>query len=783
MPRTHERTLAGRASRAARRGAALAALLIWATGPAVAAPPDSPAAVAAGERAGRPPSAPGDEPPYQNTWAKDIVMDAPWRVVDAATPIPILVALKDCGDDEIAALRWLRCRDVTGGAQVTLWLHGGGDERLGDDPDEEELCAWITTVTEGHPSLPDGTPLTPANLGDRAGDVIALEVAVRFRDNLLWDQTATRVLRVRVGGGPFPWPGSWYGGDLHAHTMLTNNTAEWGAPLPAMSLAAQAIGLQWVAATDHSCDLDETGVGAWSYATHAWRCTVQSPAGTQTVVRDVFAADGTAWGGLGAQIAELDSPRLRLARGVEINLASVDPATYSKTLHALFYDCGYVASPWSGAPGERPVAPTVPAGLDALAAGGIAFAAHPWDDLAHEWAGVDLGVNGAAWGGGDFTAALAREAFRGVQAFNPRATVTSSDIDKPWDEFAAGRPAATPYPGPLLTGIARWDSLVRVGLACSLPRRVLLAGGSDAHGDFNYGTRLALDDYADDNALGKVQTVVRVPGPWRLGALPPTTEILAALRAGRSIATDGPFLQIVLDRDRDGELYTPSDLGIGDAIRVNPGACPPLLLQWTSLPEFGPVMRVRVVAVTRTGTVELASFDPRPDWQDYAGVTDVALAGRGLLGPAAVRAELTTADGGAGHRAFTNPIWITFDPSVAVDPPAGGGDHERDGDGAGPDPSGSAPGLSLEPSAPNPAAPGTEVRFRLARPALVRLAVYDLAGRRVRSLIAGQRLPAGCHHARWDGSDDRGAMVASGAYAVRLDADGRRRGRLVQVLR
>ncbi|MHB8080219.1 MAG: hypothetical protein ACYDIE_13305, partial [Candidatus Krumholzibacteriia bacterium] len=358
-------------------------------------------AVALGLPGAAPPSPSAVAPRYPNTWAKDFVMDAPWRVADAATPIPLLIALKDCGEDELAALRWLRCRDLTGATAVTLWLRDGADERIGDDPSERDLCAWLTTVTAGHPTLPDGTPLTPAALGYRAGDVITLEVSIRFRDNLLWDETATRILHVRVGDGPFPWPPGWHGGDCHVHSMFTNNTAEWGAPLPALRAAAAALGLGWVAVTDHSCDLDQTVDGVWSYVTREWRCTVQTPAGEQTCVRDVFAADGTTWGGLSAELAAEDGPGLRLLRGVELNLASVDPATADCTLHALFLGADYIASPLSGAPGERPVFPAVPAGLDALAAaGGLAFAAHPWDDLANEWAGVDLGVNGAVWGDG-----------------------------------------------------------------------------------------------------------------------------------------------------------------------------------------------------------------------------------------------------------------------------------------------------------------------------------------------------------------------------------------------
>jgi hypothetical protein len=736
------------------------------------------AAVALAIPTAPPPSPSGVATRYQNTWAKDFIMDAPWRVVDAATPIPLLVVLKDCEADEIAALRWLRCRDLTGGAAVTLWLHDGADERIGDDPAERDCRAWLTTVTAGHPALPDGTPLTPANLGYRAGDVITLEVSICFRDNLLWDETATRILRVRVGYGPFPWPSGWHGGDLHTHSMFTNNIAEWGAPLPALRAAATAIGLRWAAVTDHSCDLDQTVDGPWSYVTREWQYTVQTPAGEQTFTRDVFAADGTTWGGLTAEIAAADGPDLRLLRGVEINLASVDPATPGRTLHALFLGAGYIASPLSGAPGERPVFPTVPVGLDALAtSGGFAFAAHPWDDLASEWADVDLGVNGAVWGAGDFAAALPRDVFRGVELFNTRAVVRSNAESDPWADFDAGLPAANPYPAPLLAGLARFDALLRAGLTGWPPRRQLLAAGSDAHGDFNYATHLALDDWADDNALGKVQTVLRVPGPWGPGNAPPTSDLLAALRAGHSLVTDGPFLELALDTDRDNSPDGPTDLHPGDATRVNPATCPPLLLRWASLPEFGPVAQVRLLALTPTATRELDTRDPRLTGQPYAGFATVPLTGRGLTGPVALRAELTTADNAAGHRAFTNPLWLDFNPVIAIDPD----------DPADPADPANAPHpdavLILAPAAPNPAVATTTLRFTLGRPASVTLTIHDLAGRRIRRLLDGCPLSAGPHTATWDGRDNAGAPVAAGVYAVRLTAGGHRRGGLVQISR
>jgi hypothetical protein len=73
------------------------------------------------------------------------------------------------------------------------------------------------------------------------------------------------------------------------------------------------------------------------------------------------------------------------------------------------------------------------------------------------------------------------------------------------------------------------------------------------------------------------------------------------------------------------------------------------------------------------------------------------------------------------------------------------------------------------PPAPNPFNPSTTIAFELPAGQDVRLAIYGLDGRRVRSLLQ-TALPAGRHATRWDGRDDRGRTVASGMYLYRLEA-------------
>jgi flagellar hook assembly protein FlgD len=53
----------------------------------------------------------------------------------------------------------------------------------------------------------------------------------------------------------------------------------------------------------------------------------------------------------------------------------------------------------------------------------------------------------------------------------------------------------------------------------------------------------------------------------------------------------------------------------------------------------------------------------------------------------------------------------------------------------------------------------------------VRLAVYDVSGKLVKTLVDEVR-PAGDNAFRWDGTDKSGRAVASGAYYARLTSQG-----------
>ena len=88
---------------------------------------------------------------------------------------------------------------------------------------------------------------------------------------------------------------------------------------------------------------------------------------------------------------------------------------------------------------------------------------------------------------------------------------------------------------------------------------------------------------------------------------------------------------------------------------------------------------------------------------------------------------------------------------------------------------GEEPGLpqtfKLSQNYPNPFNPSTTIRYELPGPAQVVLDIYDLRGRKVRTLVRGRQL-AGVHSVLWNGRDESGGSLASGVYFYRLEAKG-----------
>ncbi|RKY60753.1 MAG: hypothetical protein DRP95_03840, partial [Candidatus Latescibacterota bacterium] len=77
--------------------------------------------------------------------------------------------------------------------------------------------------------------------------------------------------------------------------------------------------------------------------------------------------------------------------------------------------------------------------------------------------------------------------------------------------------------------------------------------------------------------------------------------------------------------------------------------------------------------------------------------------------------------------------------------------------------------LRLFQNHPNPFNTGTTIRYHLPQASQVKLMIYDVLGRKIRTLEDGWQ-EAGVYVAKWDGTDSKGNPVGSGVYLVRLEA-------------
>jgi hypothetical protein len=126
----------------------------------------------------------------------------------------------------------------------------------------------------------------------------------------------------------------------------------------------------------------------------------------------------------------------------------------------------------------------------------------------------------------------------------------------------------------------------------------------------------------------------------------------------------------------------------------------------------------------------------------------------------------------AFYSRFDDVLYYAYNPGYVIT----GTDDEDD-------PMPPVPGsIALHGVWPNPFNPAAVIEYDIGEAGRVLLAVYDVAGRRVRTLVDAHSLP-GRFRARWDGRSDRGVPVASGVYFIRLESAGDVRTRKTVMLR
>jgi hypothetical protein len=171
---------------------------------------------------------------------------------------------------------------------------------------------------------------------------------------------------------------------------------------------------------------------------------------------------------------------------------------------------------------------------------------------------------------------------------------------------------------------------------------------------------------------------------------------------------------------------------------------------------------------TISGTVtDAASGDPIanaevnvPDFFDRRVVTN-AQGNYSVVVPGGTHTVIGSA---AGYDADSEPVSVgdgeVVDHDIALNSQTTGVDPSVGSSGA-------VTRATLFPPSPNPTRDAASLAFELPRGASVSLDVFDASGRRVRTLVQGV-LPAGRHAYVWDGRDDAGRAVGSGAFVTRL---------------
>lgn len=171
-------------------------------------------------------------------------------------------------------------------------------------------------------------------------------------------------------------------------------------------------------------------------------------------------------------------------------------------------------------------------------------------------------------------------------------------------------------------------------------------------------------------------------------------------------------------------------------------------------------------AMTSDGVIHIA-------WQDSRGRSDIYYGNMTTLDSELKNIEILNDDGAdkqqrepkiaAGKDGYVYAVWTdrrsgteiyftTNNPaSLATDPEA------------------SLPvQFRLHQNTPNPFNPATTIRYDLPQDGYVNLAIYDILGKKVRTLVS-QKVPTGFHQVEWDGSDDLGSKVSAGVYLYHLD--------------
>ena len=171
----------------------------------------------------------------------EIIADAPYRI-EPGQDIPVLLLVKDADKFPI----------ILGSVVITL-SEGMHSASVSFELNEKIGSAWWKKIFELH--IPD----------EWRGQKVEIDVLINYeiggKKKKIHNDNCPGLSHapLKVNAAQYVQPGleNWVQGDLHFHTDFTDDQVEFGAPMDAAAVMAQAMGMQFFCATDHSYDLDD----------------------------------------------------------------------------------------------------------------------------------------------------------------------------------------------------------------------------------------------------------------------------------------------------------------------------------------------------------------------------------------------------------------------------------------------------------------------------------------------------------------------------------------------
>jgi hypothetical protein len=400
----------------------------------------------------------------------EILFDLPHRI-GPDQDLPLLLFIKDA---HLYPVELLRLEITLKRAGETLFSYSTG---LGEE--EVRQPFWWRSFSLPLRIEEGAVEAEPILIGRRNGQDFAVRV-----DN--YPTLSQAPLKLWIDGNGLPGRELWSFGDLHYHSHLTSDQVEFGAPPEAAALVADAMGLEFLAVTDHSYDLDD-----------CWDDYLRRDASLE---KWQWLQEFTRrWNG------EKNNPVI--IPGEELSAGN----SRGRTVHFLllneplfFPGWGDSAEKWFQTRPQWSIGKV----LERLGEKSLAFAGHA-ESRPPRLQRLFLGRD--HWRPADYE----HPRLNGVQMWN---SLHDASFER---------------------GLATWRRLLLSG------RRPVLIGGNDAHGDFGRWRQVTIPHLSlqekEEHLFGQIRTgILRPEGKVDLDA------VLQALRGGRCMITSGPSAWMAL---------------------------------------------------------------------------------------------------------------------------------------------------------------------------------------------------------------------------------------------